>query len=181
VTLRDELDSFAPQLYRFACALVSGQAGSCARAADLVRAILSSRLQETIAPRLSGDSLRIRLYSVLIEWHRRGLKLGCMNKARAELNFQIAKRNNGGNASAKASPQDNFAAALADIGLEEREAVLLVAIEGFTYAQAAQVLKISRSVLVSRLARARAALSEIVCLENFAPAKPRPTYLRLVK
>jgi RNA polymerase sigma-70 factor (ECF subfamily) len=184
VTLGDKFDSCAPQLYRFACALVAGQAGSCGQAADLVHAVLSSPLQGSIARRLAGDSLRIRLYSVLIEWHRRGLKRGSMGyKVQSELGCcQITKWNVGGNASVKSSRQDDFAAALLDIGLEEREALLLVALEGFSYAQAAQILKISRSVLVSRLARARTALGEIGCLEHLAqPAKPRPSYLRLVK
>ncbi len=39
MTLRDELELCAPQLYRFACALVCGQAETCAKAADLVRAV----------------------------------------------------------------------------------------------------------------------------------------------
>jgi RNA polymerase sigma-70 factor, ECF subfamily len=184
VTLRDELDLCAPQLYRFACALVAGQAGDCAQAGDLVRTILSSPLRGPIASRLTGDNLRIRLYSTLIEWHRYGLRRGGAGiKTHAELNkLQFAKGNIGGSATINASPRDNFAAALLALGLEEREALLLVSMEGFTYAQAGRILKISRSVLVGRLARARAALSEIVGLENFArSAKTRPSYLRLVK
>lgn len=184
MALEDKLDSCAPQLYRFACALVSGQTGSCAQAADLVHAVLSSPLQGSIVGRLAGDNLRIRLYSVLIEWHRRGLKRGSVGyKAQAELDCgQIAKWNMGGNAPVNPPPQSNCAAALLDIGLEEREALLLVALEGFSYEHAAQILKISRRVLISRLARARTALSEAGCLENLArPAKTRPAYLRLVK
>jgi RNA polymerase sigma-70 factor, ECF subfamily len=69
-----------------------------------------------------------------------------------------------------------------DLGLDEREALLLVALEGFDYGQAARILKISRSVLVGRLARARAALSETVPVESSGrPVKARPTYLQLVK
>ncbi len=120
MALEDKLDSCAPQLYRFACALISGQAGSCAQAADLVHAVLSSPLQGSIVRRLAGDNLRILLYSVLIEWHRRGLKRGRVGyKAQAELDCrQNAKWNIGGNASVASSPQSNCAAALLDIGLE---------------------------------------------------------------
>ena len=184
MTLRDELDLCAPQLYRFACALVAGQAGDCAQAGDLVRTTLSSSLRAPIASRLTGDNLRIRLYSTLIEWHRYGLRRGGAGiKPRAELDrLQFAKRNIGGSATIKASSRDNFAAALLDLGLEEREALLLVSMEGFTYAQASRILKISPSVLVGRLARARTALSEIVGLESLArSAKTRPSYLRLIK
>jgi RNA polymerase sigma-70 factor, ECF subfamily len=133
---------------------------------------------------LTGDNLRIRLYSVLIEWHRHRLKMGSVGtKAHVEIdNFHIAKQHIGGNASVIASPQDNFAAALFDLRLEEREALLLVVLEGFNYAQAARILKISPSVLVTRLARARASLNQIARGENFArPVTPHPPYLRLIK
>jgi RNA polymerase sigma-70 factor (ECF subfamily) len=60
--------------------------------------------------------------------------------------------------------------------------LLLIVLEGFSYAQAARILKISRTVLVMRLARARAALSEIPAPKTPAcPAKARPSYLRVVK
>jgi len=185
VTLRDDIDLCAPQLYRFACALVSGHPGPCAQATDLVRAVLSSPIEGSMTlRRLTGDNLRIRLYSVLIERHRRQLKSGSVcTKAHVAIdNFHLAEQNIGGNASVIASPQDNCADALLDLGLEEREALLLVALEGFNYAQAARILKISPSVLVGRLARARAALSPIAPEENFArPVKPHPPYLRLIK
>ena len=41
---------------------------------------------------------------------------------------------------------------------EQREALLLVAVEGMSYAEAAAVLDIPSGTLMSRLARARAAL-----------------------
>jgi RNA polymerase sigma-70 factor (ECF subfamily) len=184
VALRDDLELCSAQLYRFACALVCGHPGPCAQVADLVRATLSAALEGSPASRLTGDNLRIRLYAVLIEWHRDGRAVGSIGaKARVEIdNFHIAKRSIGGNASVIASSQDNFSAALLDLGLDEREALLLVALEGFDYGQAARILKISRSALVGRLARARAALSETVPVESSGrPVKARPTYLRLVK
>jgi RNA polymerase sigma-70 factor (ECF subfamily) len=78
-------------------------------------------------------------------------------------------------------PASPFAAALLALPLEEREALLLVVLEGFSFAHAARILKISRTVLVMRLARARAALSEIASETPSRPAKPRPSYLRVVK
>ena len=67
------------------------------------------------------------------------------------------------------------------LALEEREALLLVVLEGFSYAQAARILKISRTVLIMRLAWARAALSEIAPETPSRPAKTRPSYLHVVK
>lgn len=85
-------------------------------------------------------------------------------------------------AAALSSPRDKFAEALLSLALEEREALLLVVLEGFSYAQAARILKISRAVLVARLAQARAALGEIPAPEFASrPAKVLPSYLRLVK
>ncbi len=52
---------------------------------------------------------------------------------------------------------------------------MLIVLEGFSYAQAARILKISRTVLIRRLACARAALSEIPASETPSrPAKARP-------
>jgi predicted DNA-binding protein (UPF0251 family) len=130
---------------------------------------LSSALKGSPASRLTGHNLRIRLYTVLIKCHRDGRTVGSIGaKARVEIdNFHI-KHSIRGNTSVIASSQGNFSAALLDLGLDEREALLLVALEGFDYGQAARILKISRSVLVGRLARARAALSETVPVERAA-------------
>jgi DNA-directed RNA polymerase specialized sigma24 family protein len=174
VALRDDLELCSAQLYRFACALVCGHPGPCAQAADLVRGTLSSALKGSPTSRLTGHNLRIRLYTVLIKCHRDGRTVGSIGaKARVEIdNFHI-KHSIGGNTSVIASSQDNFSAALLDLGLDEREAFV---------GQAARILKISRSVLVGRLARARAALSETVPVESSGrPVKARPTYLQLVK
>ena len=85
-----------------------------------------------------------------------------------------------------ASPRSTFADTLLALSLEEREALLLVALEGFTHAQAARILKISRTILVARLARARAALGDIPAAEFAShpakvPAKVFPSYLHVVK
>ena len=59
---------------------------------------------------------------------------------------------------------------------EQRSALHLVAIEGLTYAQAAEVADIPLGTLMSRIGRARTALRE---MEEGAPAKAR-TRLRIV-
>ena len=74
--------------------------------------------------------------------------------------------------------------ALDALPLEEREALLLVVLEGFNYAQAADVLSVPRAALAARIARARQLLSEH--LDAALPIEARnrvrhPEYLRLIK
>jgi RNA polymerase sigma-70 factor, ECF subfamily len=78
--------------------------------------------------------------------------------------------------------REEFAGLLSALSLEEREALLLVVVEGFNYLQAARILKISRGVLIARLARARAKLGQRgVPQPPMQPARTRPSYLRVVK
>jgi RNA polymerase sigma-70 factor (ECF subfamily) len=184
VGLREELGLCAPQLYRFACALVSGRAGPCSHAASLVRAALGSVNGRTSALWLTKDQLNMRLYSALIERNRDWLVSGRKGSGgrEASRNVHIAARDGGAKAPVLAPAQDKLAAALLDLKLEEREALLLVALEGFSYARAARILKVPQSVLAGRLVRARAALGQTLPMENYVrSAKPRPAYLRLVK
>jgi RNA polymerase sigma-70 factor (ECF subfamily) len=184
VVLRDEWDWCAPQLYRFACALVLGRSGPCLHAASLVRASLASVLGRSSSRWLTKDRFRRRLYSELIERNRDAVGSGRKDAAGREPShkFHIAARDGGAKAPVIAPAQDRLAAALLDLKLEEREALLLVALEGFGYARAARILKIPQGVFAGRLTRARAALGLSLPMENYAcSAKLRPSYLRLVK
>jgi RNA polymerase sigma-70 factor (ECF subfamily) len=74
--------------------------------------------------------------------------------------------------------------ALDALPVEEREALLLVVLEGFTYAQAADVLGVPRTALAARIVRARHFLSEHLDAALSIEARNRtkhPEYLRLVK
>ena len=182
MALRDDLNLCAPRLCRYARALVTGQPGPSEVADDLVHAVLLRTWEAGTALRLAGGDLH--LYTLLTEWHRERLAAGRMGgKAHMEKeNFSAGGPRAAGNLPVPASPRDKFAAALLALALEEREALLLVVLEGFSYAQAARILKISRIVLIMRLACARAALSEIPAPETPSrPAKTRPSYLRVVK
>jgi len=183
VALRDDLNLCAPRLCRYARALVTGQPGPSEIADDLVHAVLLRTWEAGTALRLAGRDLHLHLYTLLTEWHRERLAAGRMGgKAHMEKeNFSAGGPRAAGNLPAP-TPRDKFAAALLALALEEREALLLVVLEGFSYAQAARILKISRTVLIMRLACARAALSEIPAPETPSrPAKTRPSYLRVVK
>jgi RNA polymerase sigma-70 factor (ECF subfamily) len=184
VALRDDLNLSALWLRRYARALVTGQPGPSEIADDLVHAVLLRTWEAGTALRLAGRDLHLHLYTLLTEWHRERLAAGRMGgKARMEKeNFYAGGPRAAGTLPVPAAPRDKFGAALLALALEEREALLLVVLEGFSYAQAARILKISRTVLIMRLAGARAALSQIAAPEiPSRPAKARPSYLRVVK
>jgi len=183
VALRDDLNSSASRLCRYARALVTGQPGPSEIADDLVHAVLLRTWEAGTASRLAGRDLHLHLYALLTEWHRESLAAGRMGgKVHMEKeNFSAGGPRAAGTLPVQASPRNNFAAALLALALEDREALLLVVLEEFSFAQAARILKISRTVLVMRLARARAALSEIASETPSRPAKTLPSYLRLVK
>jgi RNA polymerase sigma-70 factor, ECF subfamily len=177
VSLREHLDRCAPRLRRYARALVSGQPGPNEMADDLVNAVVL-RTYETGAS-FRKIELYLHLYSLLTEWHREALAAGRQGAKTQQLS-------GGPHAAEKipllASPQDKLAGSLAALKLEEREALLLVVLEGFSYANAARILKISRAVLIARVSRARVALRQNSPAEILVHApKLRPAYLRVVK
>ena len=82
------------------------------------------------------------------------------------------------------TPAPGMRDALARVELADREALLLVVVEGFSYAQAASILGLSRLGVANRVARARQQLAGP--LEATLGGQPRrkpspPPYLRLVK
>lgn len=184
MALQDDLTSCAPRLCRFARALATGRPTPNKTADDLVHTLMQRALEAEGRIGMAGAELQLHLYSRLIDLHRErmpAVSLGA--KAHREKENSCA---GGPRAAARAPfaalPYDKFAEALLALSLEEREALLLVVLEGFSYAQAARILKISRIVLLARLAQARAALDEILAAEAAPhPGKVLPSYLRVVK
>ena len=150
--LRDELNSLTPRLRRYARALTSGTANPSELADDLVHATLMRALgaRHIGAP----AELLIRLYATVTQLNReiavssqqaRAAGAGRPTLIATGPNFSSAR-------------QTQLSAGLLGLSLEAREALLLVGLEGFGYAEAARILRISRSVLISRLTQARTAL-----------------------
>ncbi|SFK46453.1 sigma factor-like helix-turn-helix DNA-binding protein [Methylocapsa palsarum] len=190
MSLRDELKTFAPRLRRFARALAAGRPGENECADSLVRAALMKTL-EIGGPRRLSD-LNIHLYGLLIDLHHEAAQISNLSAASALEN--LGSQAGGGRAAEVPSSfsRDSLPGALAKLTTEEREALALVVIERFSYAQAARILKISRPLLISRLSRARATLGENLRGENLwgenlrgttilHPSRPRPSHLRVVK
>ena len=67
-----------------------------------------------------------------------------------------------------------MARAIETLPAEQKEALLLIALEGLSYQEAADILKIPLGTLMSRLGRARAAL-------RAATGTPSEPHLRTVK
>ncbi|MCI0599739.1 MAG: ECF-type sigma factor [Beijerinckiaceae bacterium] len=184
MAFRYDLGLHAPRLYRFARALVSGHPVPCTVADDLMRSVLLPVIETPLPQPVTGDDLRLQLFRLLIVRHRERLSAGSVTaSARVAVeNFSLAGNRAAGRTADLRSPCDKLASQLLALGLEEREALLLVVLEGFNYAEAAMVLNVSRDVVVARLARAREALSQAWVPEPEArPGWARPAYLRLVK
>ncbi len=182
MTFRDDLDLYVPRLRRYARGLVSGQPAAAALADDLVRATLASRGEIGLLSRWLD--LEVGLYALLTLIHRDAVRTGSLGACRT---IETGHFCAGGSArpersGSPAASADKMSRALADLPLEEREALLLVAVEGFRYARSARILKVSRRVLVARLSRARAAIARILYAHGpVRSCKPRPAHLRVVE
>jgi RNA polymerase sigma-70 factor (ECF subfamily) len=164
----DEIRTQLPGLRRFALSLTR----DASAADDLVQASLERAFVRE-ATRNEGSSLRAWLFSILyrqfLDGQRRRRRFGRLLDA---LRAQAA-------GSAAGTPEEVFFAsaelrAFARLPEEQRAVLMLVAVEGLGYRDAAEVLDVPIGTVMSRLSRARAALSK---LGEAAPARP----LRLVK
>lgn len=141
-----------PYLRRFARALV----GNTDAADDLVQDALERALRKRHLWRPRG-SLRAWLYRVLYNVH--------VNSVRGRLVDRFSISNSeAGDMTAAPAAQDkhvemlDVAAALEHLPRGQRDAILLVGLEGLSYDQAAWVLGIPLGTLRSRLCRGREAL-----------------------
>ena len=181
MTLRDDLNAMTPRLRRYARALLSGHAGGCERADDLVHATFMRALNARNVG-LHAD-LVIRLYATLTQLHRDiaappGAARGAALPARVSHGSPFAF---------SAVRQSRLTIGLMNLSLEDREALLLVALEGFSHEEAARILHVTRSMLLDRLARARQSLDGRLHLVAGTRDQPMPErersvpHLRLVK
>ena len=78
MALRDDLNLSAPQLCRYARALVTGQPGPSEIADDLVHAVLLRTWEKLEPPCGWPEDLHFHLSTLLTEWHRERLAAGRM-------------------------------------------------------------------------------------------------------
>ena len=175
--LRDELNAITPRLRRYARALTTGNPANSDLADDLVHATLMRALGARY--RGGAHDLAIRLYATVTRLNRDVAIVG-----------RSAKAAGGGRRPALVATtaevvttarQSKLSAGLLSLPLEDREALLLVALEGFEHGDAARILRISRSMLIGRLTQARTALEAFMRARPAAKPRSRDVpHLRLV-
>jgi RNA polymerase sigma-70 factor (ECF subfamily) len=150
----DEIEGCVPALRRYARALTH----DADRADDLVQDCLERAIRKRGLWRPSG-SVRSWVFRILLNIHRNDLRRARRSPMSLSLDDAMP-----GNEPAGPDVQPGrlalaeTARAMQELPAEHREVLLLVAVEEMSYAEAAAVLSIPVGTLMSRLARARAAL-----------------------
>ena len=147
----DDIEGHIPALRRYARALT----GSREAADDLVQDCLERAIRKRHL--WSGDgNLKAWLYTMALNLFRNTRRRATRMPTEALDKLPVDP------AQAPAQPGRlalaEVSRAIARLPDEQREALLLVALEGLSYAEAAQILNIPTGTLMSRLGRARASL-----------------------
>jgi RNA polymerase sigma-70 factor (ECF subfamily) len=164
----DEIGACVPPLRRYARSLTR----NAEHADDLVQDCLERAIRKQALWRPTGP-LKAWLFRMLLNLYRNELRNARRRPQTTPID-QVAQL------PSTPAPQPGrlalaeTAAALELLPEEQREALLLVVLEGFSYAEAAAALEIPQGTLMSRLSRARAGLRRL----TGEPDEPR---LRTVK
>ena len=163
----DQVEACVPALRRYARALT--------RSADLADDLVQDCLERAISRRglfRPSGPVRAWLFTVLLNLHRNALRSSHRRGEMVHIDSVPEL--------STPAPQPGhlalaeMARAIDTLSLEQKEALLLVALEGLPYQEAADILKIPLGTLMSRLGRARAAL-------RIATGTPAEPHLRTVK
>ncbi len=163
----DEIEGHIPALRRYARALT----GNVDRADDLVQDCLERAIRKRRLWKPTG-ALKSWLFRILLNIYRNDLKRNSHAPTQA-IDTLVSEP-------AMPAPQTDRLAlsemsrAIEELPPDQREALLLVALEGMRYSEAAKVLDIPTGTLMSRLSRARANLKE-------RTSENAPVRLRTVK
>lgn len=163
----DAVEACVPALRRYARALTR----NVDQADDLVQDCIERALSRRGLFRPSGP-VRAWLFTILLNLHRNSRRNVHRRGEQVDIDsvpeFSTPAPQPGHIALAE------MARAIEALPLEQKEALLLVALEGMAYAEAAEILKVPLGTLMSRLGRARAAL-------RVATGTPAEPHLRTVK
>jgi len=163
----NEVEEAIPALQRYARAMLRDPV----RADDLVQDCLERALRKRHLWRPKG-AVRSWLFKMMLNIHRDQLR-SPHARARFEAVEDVGLVAH--NAQAGRTALRETARHMARLPLEQRQVLLLIAVEGFCYAEACKILGIPKGTLMSRLARARAALRDM------RDEEPAPIGLRRVK
>lgn len=151
----DEIEGSVPALRRYARALTH----NADLADDLVQDCLERAIRKNRLWRPSGP-LQAWLFKVLLNVYRNDLRRRRRALDTASLSSMAVEPHMPSASPSRLAFADT-ARAMQALPPEQREALLLIALEGMSYSEAAGVLEIPLGTLMSRLARARAALRSL--------------------
>lgn len=176
-----DLIEHLPRLRRYARALT----GDFTLADDLVQDTLErgwSRLAQWRAPAHgdAGEHLRAWLFSVMHNLYLNQLRQQRLQTDPLDEVFDAAASQPVSGGQMEVLGLRDIEAALASLPVSQREVMLLVALEEFSYAEVAAVLDVPVGTVMSRLSRARAAMRERLSMPAVAPARGATT-LKVVK
>lgn len=166
VMLRNELEEHIPHLRRYARALARNRD----LADDLVQETLLRALDAEV--RWRGGNLRVWLFTILTNVNRNRLRA----LVRRAPHDGVEALDNAQPTPATNGEGRDIERALESISTEQREVLLLVGLEGLSYADCAKALAVPIGTVMSRLSRARAAFKN--ALDG---GKPAAAHLRVVK
>jgi RNA polymerase sigma-70 factor, ECF subfamily len=156
-TFAKNVEATIPALRRYARALTRNSDISDDLVQDtLVRALRSEQL-------FRGGEVRSWLYTILTNLNRNRLR----SLARRPPMLPIEDTDDGPNLAVETGSRD-IERALATLLEDQRSALLLVALEGLTYREAANVQGVPIGTLMSRLARARVQIKSYLDGEHVA-------------
>ena len=169
---REAVAAEIPRLRRYARALL----GDDGEAEDLIQDTLERGLARLPQWR-EGDNPRKWLVSILHNLHVDGLRRKSRRPPHVGLESVGIDQSS---PSADAASGGDIDSALRLLTIEQREVVLLVGLEGLSYAETAEVLKIPVGTVMSRLARGRDRLRGLMDYEGGGDRSSRAS-LRRVK
>jgi RNA polymerase sigma-70 factor, ECF subfamily len=145
---RHELERLIPSLRRYA----RGLAGDRATADDMVQDCLMRALDRE--RQFRGENLAGWVFAILTNVSRSTRRSARRQPPRGDLSEAS------GTSDVDPATRVAILAALASLTDEQRQPLLLTAVEGFSYRETAEILKIPIGTVMSRISRARAALAE---------------------
>lgn len=156
MTVESQIEILIPNLRRYARALT----GDASAADDLVQDCLERALTRLSLWR-RGSNLRAWLFTIM-----RNVWLNELGRRAARPDF-AASEDGLDQQSAPANQTDrlvmrDLATALSHLSPDQREAVLLVGLEGLSYAEVAEVTGVPMGTVMSRLKRGRDRLSQLM-------------------
>ncbi|RFD33708.1 RNA polymerase subunit sigma-24 [Pseudomonas sp. GL93] len=163
--LDEQLRELIPRLRRFAVSLTRNSSS----ADDLVQSTLERAIVAWADKRLEGD-LRAWLFSILyrqfLDAHRRNRRYARM------LEFFIGRDDVQPSVERTVLAQSTLQA-FDQLNTEQRALLLWVSVEGLSYKEVAEILKVPIGTVMSRLSRARQALRQLSDGEVTGPALRR--------